>query len=371
MTGILCLLTDAYGGNGGIALFNRNVIEALAVRPDVSELIVLPRVVSSDLQPIPAKVRHVSAALGGVRSYFTALLKEIFKGRSTGLIFCGHVNLAPLAWLASRVLGVPWFLCIHGTEAWSPPGSVARYFVPKADRVLAVSQLTVDRFREWSGVEAERCRLLVNAFRPGEFAVLPKDPELSRSWGVEGQTVIMTLGRLSEHEQAKGFDRVIRALPDVARIVPDIAYVIVGRGDDKDRLEMIAEECGVSDRVHFAGFVPEEEKARAYSVADAYVMPSMGEGFGFVYLEAMACGIPVVGSALDGSVEALKNGELGQLIDPFDQAALVDAVVRAVRQPRAIPEGLDWFSYDNFCIRLQEALSGLMRTVPQGVQAVQ
>lgn len=368
---ILCLLTDAYGGNGGIALFNRNVVEALTRQPDVDELIVLPRVVSTELQPIPAKVRHVSAALGGVRSYVAALLKEVRKARSVGFIFCGHVNLSPLAWFASRVLGVPWFLCIHGTEAWTRPRSIARYFVPRADRILAVSQMTIDRFRAWSGVEAERCRLLVNAFRPEEFALVPKDQDLSRKWGVTDQTVIMTLGRLSELEQAKGFDRVIRALPDVARLVPDIAYVIVGSGDDKARLEIIAQECGVSDRIHFAGFVPEEEKAKAYSVADAYVMPSTGEGFGIVYLEAMACGLPVVGSAVDGSVEALKNGELGQLIDPFDKQSLVDAIVRAVRQPRAIPEGLDWFSYDNFCIRLNEALSGLMRPAAQGVQAGQ
>ena len=93
---------------------------------------------------------------------------------------------------------------------------------------------------------------------------------------------------------------------------------------------------GLSDRVVFAGFIPEAEKADHYRLADAYVMPGRGEGFGFVFLEAMACGIPVVGSRLDGSREALRQGDLGILVDP-DRPD--DIAGRHSRGPEAAPGG--------------------------------
>ncbi len=100
-------------------------------------------------------------------------------------------------------------------------------------------------------------------------------------------------------------------LPSLAERIPGIAYLIVGDGDDRARLEAKAACLGVADRVVLAGFIPETAKADHYRLADAYVMPGWGEGFGIVYLEAMACGLPVLGSKLDGSREALREGDLG------------------------------------------------------------
>ena len=97
-------------------------------------------------------------------------------------------------------------------------------------------------------------------------------------------------------------------LPALAADVPDVAYLIAGDGDDRARLEKKAAALGVADRVVFAGYVPEEEKADHYRLADAFVMPGRGEGFGIVYLEALACGVPVVASSLDASREAVRDG---------------------------------------------------------------
>src|SRR5439155_2564410 len=100
--------------------------------------------------------------------------------------------------------------------------------------------------------------------------------------------------------------------------IPNVVYVVCGEGPDRSRLERKAVGLGVRDRVVFTGFIPEALKADYYRLADAYVMPSRGEGFGIVFLEAMACGIPVMGSRLDGSREALLDGELGVLVNPDD-----------------------------------------------------
>jgi phosphatidyl-myo-inositol dimannoside synthase len=101
------------------------------------------------------------------------------------------------------------------------------------------------------------------------------------------------------------------------------------------------------------------EKADHFRLADAYVMPSRGEGFGFVFLEAMACGIPVIGSVADGSREALINGALGTLIDPDDAESIRRAVLAAVRRPREIPKGLEYFSYANFERRVRHIVDRL------------
>ena len=114
----------------------------------------------------------------------------------------------------------------------------------------------------------------------------------------------------------KGFDQVMDILPQIRQEIPNIAYLIVGDGSDRSRLEEKAKLMGIADNVVFAGRISESEKADHYRLADVYVMPSHG-GFGIVFLEAMACGIPVIGSKVDGSCEALKHGELGILVDPL------------------------------------------------------
>jgi glycosyltransferase involved in cell wall biosynthesis len=135
--------------------------------------------------------------------------------------------------------------------------------------------------------------------------------------------------------------------------------LVAGDGDDKQRLERKAAALGLSRRVVFAGRVPEAEKADHYRLADVFVMPGRQEGFGFVFLEAMASGIPVVASKLDGSREAVLYGELGELADPDDREALKAAICRALRRPRQVPDGLASFSYDKFRERLQNIIGGL------------
>ena len=105
------------------------------------------------------------------------------------------------------------------------------------------------------------------------------------------------------------------------------------------RLADKARQLGVADQVVFAGFIDDAEKADHFRVADAFVMPGRGEGFGFVFLEALASGIPVVGSVLDGSREALRNGELGALVDPNDARSIEQGIDAALATSRGVPQG--------------------------------
>ncbi|NBT91041.1 MAG: glycosyltransferase, partial [Verrucomicrobia bacterium] len=140
----------------------------------------------------------------------------------------------------------------------------------------------------------------------------PVPLDLRKRLGLEGKKVIYTLARLDPGERYKGIDEVMSVLPELVREIPDLIYLIGGKGTDRMRLEEKARSLGVADRVIFAGFVPEEEKADYYRLADLFMMPGWGEGFGIVYLESAACGVPVLGSTLDASAEVIRTAEIGE-----------------------------------------------------------
>jgi len=211
--------------------------------------------------------------------------------------------------------------------------------------VISISDITRDRFTGWSHY-AGPSRLLPNSIHAQWYGVRPKNPALVSRYHLEGKRVLMTLGRVIAAERYKGFDEVLEVLPDLAA---DVSYLVAGGGNDVPRLQRKAATLGVADRVVFTGLFPEHEKTDLYNLADVYVMPSRGEGFGFVFLEALACGVPVIASRLDGGREAVRDGALGRLVDPTNPAEIRLAILDALAAgEKRIPDGLDYFSYENF-----------------------
>jgi glycosyltransferase involved in cell wall biosynthesis len=250
----------------------------------------------------------------------------------------------------------------HGVDVWQPGPRLDNAGLRRSDLVTTVSEYTRGRLREWSGIPVERIRLLHNTIDLGRYTPGPPPRQLIERYDARGKKVLLTVGRLSVHERYKGQDRVIRVLADLERASGPLCYIVAGSGDDRPRLEQLARECNVSHLVQFAGFVPDEEIQDHYRLADVFVMPSTGEGFGIVFLEAMACGCPVIAGNRDGSVDALAHGELGRLIDPHSPEELLQALVATLGEgrhhDRPIP-GLERFSMPRFCDRVDELIAGL------------
>jgi glycosyltransferase involved in cell wall biosynthesis len=350
---ILHLCTDAYGGHGGIALYNREVIASMASHPRVDEVVVVPRViVTPKLEPIPPKVRFVSEAAKGRFAYIRAL-RRVTRGTTFDLVVCAHVNLLPIARLVTR----DPLLFIYGIEAWKPlRDPLSNRLVRGVRAVVSISEITSDRFLGWSGY-AGPVHILPNSIHAELYGMRPKDEALMTRYRLHGKRVLLTLGRVVAAERYKGFDEVLEVLPDVAKVVDDVVYVIAGGGNDLPRLSRKAGSLGMSHRVRFTDLVREEEKCDLYNLADVYVMPSRGEGFGFVFLEAMACGVPVIGSRLDGGREALRGGTLGRLVDSTNPAEVGVALLDALAEnQRGVPEGLDYFSFASFQTRMHAIL---------------
>jgi glycosyltransferase involved in cell wall biosynthesis len=359
---ILLLTPDAFGGLGGIAKYNRDLIRGLCSHPRVSEVVALPRRLALPTEALPEKLTYLAAAAGGKFAYLKQVAGLLCSGTRFEAIISGHINLLPAAHLFRMVLKAPLILLCYGIDTWQPTGNrLTDCLAARVDAAVAISEITRERFCQWAKIASHRVQILPPAVNLAHYSPGAKDPELLRGLGLTGKVVLLTLARLAATERYKGFDEIIELLPALLERIPEVAYLIVGDGDDRGRLEEKAAALGVSDRVVFAGFVREEEKAAYYRLADAYVMPGRGEGFGIVFLEALACGIPVVGSKLDGSREALRQGELGILVDSSNPRELLEGIMAALKRPKGVvPPGLEYFSFENFERRCHNVMGQIL-----------
>jgi phosphatidylinositol alpha-1,6-mannosyltransferase len=332
----MMLLTDAYGGFGGIARFNQNFLQALDACPLVERVNVVPRLINTVAvdERLPECVVYDRQAAKGKVAFLKSVWKDRWWGDRVNLVICGHIHLLSVAWTFARTHNVRLALIIHGIEAWRPTShKLANQLASTADSVISVSRLSATRFASWSGFSADRVFILPNCVDTDRFRPQARDPLLIKRYDVASGPVIMTTGRLEAAERSKGIDEVLTAMPLLLKRFPTLKYIVVGEGSDRARLEGFAQRMGISKHVIFAGRVPESQIVAHYNLADAYVMPSTGEGFGIVLIEAAACGVPVIGSLADGSQEALLDGRLGELVDPRDCDALVRTVTKVLGAP--------------------------------------
>jgi phosphatidyl-myo-inositol dimannoside synthase len=340
---VLALLTDGFGAFGGIAQYNQCFITALAQSSLSPRIIVVPRY-GADGQELPAGVEQIGAAAGDVRWSLNVMRKALC---GFDCIFCGHLYAAPLALALAALTAKPLWLQAHGIEAWRAPNRTVRFAVERAQLITVVSRYTRKRLLEWANIDPATVRVLPNTFSP--FLVKrAQSQDLRNRYGLAGKRVILTVSRLNATEAYKGNDRIIGVLPDLIRRY-DATYLVVGDGDDAPRLKTLAADAGVADRVHFVGHVSSSELADYFQLADVFAMPSTGEGFGIAFIEAAACGLPVIGGNRDGSADALADGRIGRLIDPHDRDQLCDAIIDALEgRIHADAAAADRFNFANF-----------------------
>jgi glycosyltransferase involved in cell wall biosynthesis len=358
---ILALVSDAFGGHGGIAKFNRDLLSALCGADGVEKVVAVPRLVPEPPGRLPEKLEFVTEGVGGKIRFARAVLKQARATAKPQLILCGHINLLPVAFLARFFCGAPVALVIHGIDAWLPtPSRLVNRLAGKVDAVIAVSHFTQKNFLTWAEPKHAQKFILPNCVDLAQFTPGPKNPALLERYGLSGKTVLLTVARLSSAERYKGVDEMLEVLPELVRQVPEIVYLIAGDGTDRVRLEEKAASLGLRGRAIFAGKVANAELVDHFRLADAFVMPGRGEGFGIVYLEALACGVPVLASEVDASGEVVAGCTQAVAVDPD----LPDELLAGIRQVLSLPRGVvtDWvrqFSTERFNRRCQEIFAAL------------
>jgi len=311
----------------------------------------VPRIMPFPPGELPPKLAYYPAAARG-KIYFIADVIRVMQGHFD-LVICGHINLLPLAVLVQIKIRTPLVLMAYGIDVWKQHRSIiVRRLIGRVNKVWAISAITRDKMRAWVPITESKFSILPNAIDLSSYGVGPKNPELTRRYALEGHRVILLLARLVDRERYKGVDEVLDIMPNLLKKIPDLVFVVAGDGSDKARLEQKATALGIRSNVVFTGFVAESEKRDLFRLADLFVMPSRREGFGFVFLEALACGVPVVASRLDGSREAVRDGTLGRLVDPANPAELEEAIIAGLDDPHGVPYGLSYFAFPQFQRRL-------------------
>ena len=254
--------------------------------------------------------------------------------RKAKLVLAAHPNLAPVVQMmriaAPRMKSI---VCAHGADVWEPLGILQRVALQHSSLVLVPSKDTAAHVTEEQGVREERIRVLPwgldpqfeALISPGSHPVLPENFPSGR--------VILSVGRWLASERYKGMDTLITALPRLLTQRPEVQLALVGAGDDRAWLEDLAEQTGMNRHVHFLTGLTYSEIAACYAACEIFALPSRGEGFGLVYLEAMACGKPVIGGLHGGAPEVIQDGVTGYLVPHGDPIQLATSLETLLADP--------------------------------------
>lgn len=268
-------------------------------------------------------------------------LRAAFKdGIHSRMVIMSHVNLLLIGSLIKIFSPKTKLVLIaHGIEVWKILPGWKKRLLQKCDAILPVSDFTKKKMMELYQIPEAKFDILNNCLDP--FLAEPlqnkKDDYLLSRYGIgAADIVLMTLTRLASTEQYKGYELVLQSVHDLKHRYPYLKYLIVGKYDvpEKARLDIIINRLDLKQQIIFAGFIPDEELAQHYNLADLYIMPSQKEGFGIVFIEAMFYGKPVIAGNKDGSVDALQNGALGILVNPESQQQITDAIVEVLNDTK-------------------------------------
>jgi phosphatidylinositol alpha-1,6-mannosyltransferase len=259
------------------------------------------------------------------RVQFFARLARLQSLRRVNWVMFTHVGIARAQLKVPRQFRRPYGVFLHGIEAWSATLDSERRATLRGARVrIAISPHTARRVAaahpDLPSLETCLLALLPDEEQPDR---VPADVRVDY-----GPHAVVIVGRMASTERYKGHDQLILAWPRVIAEIPDAALVMVGRGDDVERLRTKAAALGLGRNVYFPGFLADAAVRAVMRHAAVFAMPSRGEGFGLVYLQAMRAGIPCLGSRDDAAADVIVDGETGLLVPRQDPEAIAGAVAR-------------------------------------------
>lgn len=246
-----------------------------------------------------------------------------------------------LARWIGRKQHIPYSVYVHGEELRITAASrelawMTRRVFRDAQMLIANSRNTAKLLRQDWRINENKIQVLHPGVDTKQFKPAPPDEAWRRAHGWNDRRVILTVGRL---QKRKGHDMLIRALPKIREVVPNVLYAIVGDGDERAALEQLTAQLEVQQHVQFLGALTDEAIIPCYQQCDLFALPNREvdgdfEGFGIVLLEAQACGKPVIAGDSGGTAETMVHGETGEIVDCTGPVELVDAVTKQLKDGR-------------------------------------
>ncbi|MCH8012620.1 MAG: glycosyltransferase family 4 protein [Candidatus Marinimicrobia bacterium] len=314
---LLVVLLSCWISEGGIQRVNRSILKYFSQSNsfrNISVLVLLDRplqieqAVHSDTLYSRCKIQGFS---GGKLKFIFVYIKRILIKRPD-FVWFDHVNSFPLM-VSVAVLNIRYGLTIHGIEVFRPIGCLKKVALKMAKYIVCPSDSTKNEAIKYAPIfkKAMLC--------PWGFDVQQQNliRNLPITLDFKDRKTILIVARMSrENAYSKGHQELIEAVKLLNKRLPEILLIIVGRGSSQPIFEKLAVEKKIQNNVLFTGFVPDEKLHVYYEHCDVFAMPSRGEGFGLVYLEAMAYGKPCIGSNLDAAKEVISDSETGYCVDP-------------------------------------------------------
>lgn len=363
---ILFLTLKIFSDTGGIEKVCRIVGKALYESEETNL-----RIFSMYDNSMVADLRYfpVSVFKGFNAQRIKFIYSSIKEGIKNDVVILSHINLLPVGYLIKLFSSkTKLLLFAHGIEVWKTLPQWKLKMLKKCDRILAVSNFTKERLKSVNNID-DKCVVLNNCldpFLPEQINISDKSI-LQKKYGfTDDNFVMMTVTRIASDEQYKGHDKVIESMGNIIKDLPNIRYLIVGKYDlpEKARLEIIIKKYNLHHAVVFSGFVIDKDLSDHYKLADVFVMPSTGEGFGIAFIEAMYYGLPVIAGNKDGSVDALCNGKLGLIVNPDRPEEITLSIKKIIDNKSAFtPDSnllMQNFSYKVYKEKLGIALKNLV-----------
>jgi phosphatidylinositol alpha-1,6-mannosyltransferase len=367
---ISLLSLETFSATGGIQKMTRTLAHALYQIAQKNKWgFQLSSLYDSD-DDLQSKYIPAGAFKGFVKNRLKFIIGTVFPGKKTDVLILSHINLAVVALLTKLVNPkCQVWLIAHGIEVWRPLSFQKRMLLKQCDKIICVSAFTKQQMISRHGVDPDACYILNNIIDP--FIKLPdtfnKPDYLLKRYALKADDiVIFSLTRLASSEKYKGHERVIQAISKLKPVMPQLKYILSGKYDDAEeqRVKQLVKHADIAADVTLTGFIDDSELTDHFLLADIFVLPSRKEGFGIVFIEALACGLPVICGNADGSVDAIRNGELGTAINADDPNELERCITEYLAVPLTLSKRkylqqkcLEYFSEDTYITKLQQLLT--------------
>ena len=297
----------------------------------------------------------------------TFITEAVKEGIKSNLVILSHFNLLLAAWLIKKIAPKTKVVLIaHGIEVWQPLDLRHSKMLNACDRIISVSSFTKNKIIELHNLPAEKCVVLNNCIDPflEKPATKTRSELLQKRYSFcNDDIILLTLTRLSLKDRYKGYSFVLEALKEIVKTKPNIKYLLAGsyEANEKEFIEKLIASYNLQNNVIITGFIADEELPAHFSLADIYVMPSVKEGFGIVFVEAMYYGVPVIAANADGSTDALLQGQLGLLTNPESTTEVINALNKMLDNYNAyLPNQkllMDNFGYEAYKNKLEKVIS--------------
>jgi len=284
-------------------------------------------------------------------------ISQLIKKEGIDKIIFGHINFCLTALILRFLFNKDYYLYIHGDEITRNfGGKYYQFFKWKslkyAKGIVVISDYAKNLVKKYNS----NIKIIYNAVDAKEFMPKPKEKTLVYKHNLENEKILLTISRL---ENRKGHDMVIKCIKEIIKEEPNIKYLIGGTGEEEPALKSLVLKLKLEEHVEFLGEISPELLVDYYNLCDIFVMPNREledgntEGFGIVFLEANACGKPVIGGKTGGVSSAIKDGYNGFLVDGNSVQEISNAILRLLKNDslrnRIGENGLSWvknFTYE-------------------------